>query len=119
MPFKRGAPAGNQNRLVHGLYSRENDERRLAIRRRKWMARAFLARVAIVARSREALAGKVRRARMLPMRKPIPPVIRKRGCFPRFRELVLLPPPRWRRLERLFKRAGDPLIKLLLRALSE
>ncbi|HEY1709141.1 MAG TPA: hypothetical protein VGG10_12805 [Rhizomicrobium sp.] len=105
MPFKRGAPPGNKNRLIHGLYSREIAERRRAVRHRKRMARMVLARVAIIIRTREALAGKVPRARQVPRRRRFQPVIRKHGQFPRFRAFELLPPPRWRRLMARFKRA--------------
>ena len=113
MPFKRGAPMGNQNRRVHDLYSREMNERRAAIHRRKRIVHMVLARVAIVALTREALAGKIRRARALPKRKPAPTVIRKPGQMPRFRKFELLPPPRWRRLRRFLRRANDPFAQLM------
>jgi hypothetical protein len=32
MPFKRGAPKGNTNRLKHGLYSRAGQKRRADVR---------------------------------------------------------------------------------------
>ena len=102
MPFKRGAPMGNRNRRIHGLYSREMNERRAAIRRRIWVAKAVLARVAIVVLSREALAAKKLRTLPIPMPRPVPPLIYKHGQMPRFRTLELVPPPRWRQIERRF-----------------
>jgi hypothetical protein len=58
MPFKRGAPKGNQNRFVHGLYGKELMARKAAIRKRMQIVRMVVRRVTILCRLREALARK-------------------------------------------------------------
>src|SRR5258708_7454494 len=56
MPFQRGAPKGNRNRFVHGLYGKAVMARKEAIRKRMQIVRLVLQRVTIIDRLPDALA---------------------------------------------------------------
>src|ERR1700761_5548504 len=70
MPFKRGAPKGNRNRFVHGLYGKELMARKAAIRKRMQVVRMLVRRVTILCRLREALARKGARLQALKIPSP-------------------------------------------------
>src|ERR1700755_3055290 len=62
MPFKRGAPLGNINRLTHGRNTRAYKERRAKLRTLRRRTRNLIIRAKLVLSARRALHAKQMRA---------------------------------------------------------
>ncbi|HEY1709941.1 MAG TPA: hypothetical protein VGG10_16850 [Rhizomicrobium sp.] len=111
MPCKRGAPAGNRNRFVHGGYSKTMMERKAAIRLRKQVVRAVILRVNIICRLREALLHK--KKQLLAFRSIRRLSLMVRGKNPRLREPELCVSAKWRWIFKPRREPMEPGFKLL------
>jgi hypothetical protein len=117
MPYKRGAPEGNQNRLIHGRFGKAIMARKAIIHRHRQTVRAVIVRVNVIARVREALRRKKTRlleARPLRYTRALCTVFRKRGQMPRFRELEQCVGSKWRQYFGRNREPADPVFKLLM-----
>ncbi|HEY1708674.1 MAG TPA: hypothetical protein VGG10_10460 [Rhizomicrobium sp.] len=117
MPFKRGAPKGNQNRFRHGLYSEATMARKDAIRSRTRIVRMIIQRVDILCRLHDALERKnirLREARPVRYTRPLSTMIRRRGKLPHLRDLGMCIGSKTRQFFGRRREPMEPGFKLLV-----